>query len=986
MKNDSTSKLKADKVRELISLNFDSRQYFFAKADERWLDWLWKNGLLAEIHKRAPDPTKHTYRTPELDYLNRAADKNAPKVVDIMLEVSSSPEAFNPETIDRFLSICSKLPADQLARMIPKIHGENWVKLMSVFNDPGFEYEKMLTILLNAKDYDNALLLAETILSVRSKGEIKKSPSRVWADNPFYMNALSYTKVFEYLLAVDDAHLERTLAITVKALGETTLLGDRNGEDRAFQIDETYHLFNVDFFMLEPGQGKHYSPRDEVRELAAVAKASIRKLIGNKCADEDFVRRIYDQYIKPLPESRTIWRFQLYVYSLCPEVFKTETREEMFRVFKCKIPGDILSGAEYERLLQACFRTLADADQRAYVSKVIEWFTKSEWPDPGRDILSSILSSLTPGEKQLANKSFGELIPNYTPQTSIGMTYGGAVVSQAPPNTEEEWKKHVPEIVEHLKTDWTPSALIEKYKKDEDFLRPIDADGVADRLKSEMASRQQEFIEHAPLFFDRDTLDPHYTYAFIQKLCDLVREKKLAAGMNFADVFALMNAIAESANTNPFNEKPEDQKGRRWLADWDAVHDAMANLLNEMLGGDNEPPVDFKATRDSFFRLIKYLLGHHDPTPEDEELKTAKSTTTPAGAKGPMVSDPFTMAINSVRGRAFQAMVNFAYRDSQLFPKDRTVKLAPDTRELYEEVLTQEKTRAIMFMFGHYLPSFYFRDRAWMRGLLPQIFPAMPEKHHLYLAAWEGYLVNNLYEDMFFNPEIQQLYARGIALKEEDDPERKHFKEPDEGLATHLALAFMYYGGFDFDHPLFKAFWVDDPKRHGEFVSFLGRMFVSGDNANANELLKNEPRAKERLKAFWDWTLAQYSDRALFVEFGFWINLKKDVFDATWLAAHIKTTLEKTGGALDWDFGLTESLIQLAEAAPKDTLAAMRLRLLEAGVRAKKQRIPFHMDKEWTDAFKILYEDPSTKKATYSLIDDLIREGGSAYWGLKEVL
>jgi hypothetical protein len=44
------------------------------------------------------------------------------------------------------------------------------------------------------------------------------------------------------------------------------------------------------------------------------------------------------------------------------------------------------------------------------------------------------------------------------------------------------------------------------------------------------------------------------------------------------------------------------------------------------------------------------------------------------------------------------------------------------------------------------------------------------------------------------------------------------------------------------------------------------------------------------------------------------------------------------------------------------------------------------MDKEWTDAFKILYEDPSTKKATYSLIDDLIREGGSAYWGLKEVL
>src|ERR1700704_171839 len=107
--NQSQPKLSAERIRELIDLNPDSRQYFFAKADERWLDWLWTNGLLSEIHKNSIDPTQ-LHRTPELYYLDRAADKNPARVVDIMLEVSSSPDSFNPETLERFLWISGKLP------------------------------------------------------------------------------------------------------------------------------------------------------------------------------------------------------------------------------------------------------------------------------------------------------------------------------------------------------------------------------------------------------------------------------------------------------------------------------------------------------------------------------------------------------------------------------------------------------------------------------------------------------------------------------------------------------------------------------------------------------------------------------------------------------------------------------------------------------------------------------------------------------------
>jgi len=35
--------IKREEVNVLISINDDARQYFFIKADERWLDWLWEN-------------------------------------------------------------------------------------------------------------------------------------------------------------------------------------------------------------------------------------------------------------------------------------------------------------------------------------------------------------------------------------------------------------------------------------------------------------------------------------------------------------------------------------------------------------------------------------------------------------------------------------------------------------------------------------------------------------------------------------------------------------------------------------------------------------------------------------------------------------------------------------------------------------------------------------------------------------------------------
>ena len=174
MNSDASKKLDKEQLHNLIHVNPDARQYFYAKADERLLNWLWQNGFLDVIKEKAEDLTGYGYRIPELEYLVRMAEKAPAKVVNIMLAVPISSETFNPEVIDRFSYICSTLPEDQLAHVVQKIRNERWIPLMDAFEHWGSNCEDMFKTLDDAKDYESLLVLAEAVLSVRIKDESKK--------------------------------------------------------------------------------------------------------------------------------------------------------------------------------------------------------------------------------------------------------------------------------------------------------------------------------------------------------------------------------------------------------------------------------------------------------------------------------------------------------------------------------------------------------------------------------------------------------------------------------------------------------------------------------------------------------------------------------------------------------------------------------------------------------------------------------------------
>jgi len=991
-----------DEVLGLISKNFDAKNYFFAKADERWLDWLWKNGFLNVIKQKAEDPTRYGYRTPELRYLVRMVRKKPAKVAEIVSSegTATTEKNFNPEVIDQFLRICSELPAGELKKVISKIKKEKWVKLMSSFNQWGFEYEKMFKTLFDAKEYEAILDLAGIVLSIKTKDEIKKGKNQ-FTENPFYFSDFSNIRVFDYLMKIDDErYIKETFSLLAKKLGEIIKVTGEKGKDEVFEFyDKLLLLYDVnDIAELKLSQSKISIPeRNNIKNLVAVIVSLGRQLIKRNCSKKNFVKNIYKNDIEVLPDSRMTWRLKLFILSLCPKVFKKELKEAIFRLFEVKRYYHKIIGEEYKNVLQKVFPILDKNDKQEYVKKVINYFVKKEQEKEnekedwhlkyGSWILSVICDYLTKNEKKLATEKGFTLKLDYKIRPDVAFKFG-TVSPRGQISQEEFHNKPIDEIVKLLKTKWTPENLQKKDKENDPF-KPLNAEGIGEQLKKDIPARFQEYINKAPLFFERKKLDSHYTYSFLSGVRECIRNnREKVIHINWEGLINLFLKIKKSGEDESFEDEKRDRKTFDvWLVGWTAVHSVMADIIQGLLNEQNgKSIIDFPKYRKEIFGIISYLLRFPDPVPEDEQVETAKSKTKSPEDSDYMVSDPFTMAINTVRGQAFQDFVLFVYQDGKELERKR-IKIRDKVKEVYKEVLEKENTRALMFMFGHYLPSFYFRDKNWIKKLLPKIFPK--EKRDFFLASTEGYLVQSLYKEMFFDKSFQNLYEEWIDLKDTNySNNQKHFKDIDESLADHLALAFVHFLEFDFKHPLFIKFWRrEDIKRQKEFISFIGRHCLSRDSAK--KWMEDNKINIDKVKKLWDWVLKKKLNPKILAGFGFWINPNEEIIKDEILVQKMAETLDKSNGQIDWEYGLIKRLSILAEIAPNETLDIIRSYLLdkEKNLNPNRRMFPLY-NKEIKSALEIIYKNGNKgiKQSITSLINILIEKGSSMFWDLEEII
>lgn len=992
-------------VTGLVSVNSDAKEYFFTQATEHWLVWLWENGLLDSIKKKADDATTSSYRMSELRYLARMAKALPIEVTNIIHAVPVGSDTFNPEVVNQFLRIAGELPASELVRAVEgrnlpeKIRDEKWVVLMQGFNRWGFEYQSIMKTLAEAGEWAGVITTAESVLTVRPATEVKRSELGLLLSSPFYFDHFEHTEVFEYLVQVDAEHEEAALQLLVRSTN-AAIAFHANGDDSKtiFPVKDGIHLFDLDFFTLTPGEGRRISERDDIRELLAAVKVLGERFIYRENNTASQMKAAYTATLGQLLDTSIMHKLRLYIWSRNPEVFKEELATSFNRLFQCTDSYyDIIGGTEYLKALKQSFEIVFSAEEKAtYANNVISYFTKKREENPDENWhggyagrIFSVIAQYVEANPELAERikaSDFEVIPSYEPQPSMMSGVSGTVHPRGPITKEEFAGLPIEDIATKFRTEWTPEEL-RKRDTEDDFLRPLNGEGAGTLLKENLPERFAEYIAKSGLFFEPKALHLHYTYSFFRGIEEVIKTADVST-IDWKPLFATFTAIKDYIIENEVElSKSKRDSSDSWLSGWSGVHMAMTDILHGLLREkEGKTVIDFTSYRSELILTIAYLLTYPDPEPEGEQPESATMLVTDPQDKQKLVGDPFSIAINSVRGRAFQAFAMFVYIDSKQFDKDAKDRLSADVKLLYTEVLEREETRAIFFLYGHYLPTFYFRNAEWTLSHINTVFSTDPNKYHLYLAAWEGYLSANLFEEIFFDEQIQKLYHRGLHIEKELS--RRYYRDPDDGIATHIALATIaYYKNFTFDHPLFVAFWQDsDAKQKGEFVSNIGRLYVASDNDRLTGFLEREGEAKEVLRKLWDWVLENSEEPEVFAEFGFWMSTKRDIFEKKWLAEHIKMTLEKSHGDIEWDHGFTQIIEELVAVAPEAFVSIARSYLLEGAIKKGRFMRPMRYDQQWFTVFSTLYKNSETRTATITLINELIEKGGSDYWELKKVI
>lgn len=965
-------KVKRDELDLILEINSDAKQYFYSQADEKWLPYLINNGFLDILKVKTVDLNTNGLRMPELHYLSRVAETKPDLVTQFICSYRITASNFNPEIIEQFTRTSGRIPARCLKKIVKKIKDESWIKLMKNYAQYSFDYTDMFKTISEVKDYESLLTLSDAILEVRTKKDIQSRKNGYRGEYIFYVNDLSDTCVFNYLIDLPEDYHERSLEILIKVFKKAV-----------YTTGSGYTLMQDDFFKLRLNSVLKDSYGEELRFITASLIEIIRKIFVREDVDKV---SIYNKYFPKLSPNHVSRRLKLFVMSLDPEIFIDKLQIEYFRLFEVKKPITVLYGAEYENSLKAGFRFLSESSKRGYIAKLFTLFSKrsekdTEWKTHYASCIFSIISDhLTDTETLFAKENGFKISHNYKPEPSIGRIRSGTVNSRSPFTFDN---LSVTGIAEKLGYELTPDNLRKKYK-DDDFLSPRDADGVAKELRNDISSRHNEYLKYAHLFFDRTRIAPHYTNAYLQGVKDLLREKKVRLNKtNYSKLILLLSEIKNSGERKSFNNEDIKTEGR-WLSNWDTVHSTIADLIEEIIkGGDKKTKLNFNLNRNIILEILKYLLEYNDPIPEDEKIKTAKQTVKNPRDSEYSISDPFMIAINSVRGRSFQALLHFIYQDST---QSNQKEISEDIKELYIHLIDKEKTRAIMFMFGHYLYFYYYRDSDWIRRIIKNIFESSKKSKYLHLAVWEGYLSNNVYYELFSDPYIQSLYLKNISWKI-SYPKQKFFKDPRKAIADHIALAFVHYEDFGTKHKLIRKFFEEASEEQlAQFIDLIGDSFIRGKNSKLLKGTENLWR-KRRVESLWVSMLKNPKEKSLLRVFGPWIDVKNAVFETKWLAEMTKKTLEATNGELKWDYGLLVSIEKLAKVAPESTLIILEKYFL--GPINKKDRHRYIQDdKEWYNAFNNLYtnQDQMVRNGTKVLMNRLIKDGGSQFWILKKIL
>jgi hypothetical protein len=455
----------------------------------------------------------------------------------------------------------------------------------------------------------------------------------------------------------------------------------------------------------------------------------------------------------------------------------------------------------------------------------------------------------------------------------------------------------ISEIVALLQT-WQPSP--------EPFGEKIA--GLASQLASAVANDPLGFGSAALQFKE---LDPTYVREFIQGLREPAKTRD---AFDWRDVLGLCRWVVDQPRTIPGRTGGLFDQDK----DWSGARAAVVRLL----AAGFESDALAIALRSEAWGILEKLTEDPDPTPEDEAKYFENKNT-----------EPSNLSINTVRGEAMHAVVQYALWVRRSFESvaDRDGLVArgfaemPEVRTVLERRLDSvvEPSLTIRSVYGRWTPWLHFLDAGWFEKNVETIFPIDPGLRRIWDSAWGTYVV--LCEP--YNEVIRVLepqYRLAIERIGEYAFGESHLGNPDNSLASHLLT--QYWRGR-----------MASPREAGllkEFYAQASDKLRGGATGSVGKALLNDPGEVaavviDRMKDLWALRIevARTSKQGAGFEdelkaFSWWFASKK--FEDTWSVEQLLQTLRIVKG-VDADMLVMERLAELCPRFPNQVIDCLML-------------------------------------------------------------
>lgn len=787
-----------------ISKSAANYRYFFERLNSP--SWL---GPLAEKGRFRTPPDKIEVDGgvmfpvwPESQYLARMA-KIPEAQAQVLQIVGSIPETDNIRVHADLLDVALALPAASAALLVDRV--SRWVQ--SLFDSMvSYHIGDLIAHLANGGQAQAALRLANAAFAVtpaaplNNEHEWAPSPEpRAYLDDWNYEEALK--KAIPALIAADGRH---TFAMLCNLLDRAVTLSRRTGDTTGQDYSYIWHT------AIEQDE---QPPRLRNTLISTVRNAA-----------ETIIQQDQAELPAVLAELRTHrWpvfkRIELHllghfasiaageIATLTPEVAAVDgaTRHEAARLLRTAFRQ--LSVATQEDILRFIDAGPAEEDVRRWLQFINRKAAPEEIAQFGtawRANRFALFADQVPAAWR--DRVMAVLAAAGTPRALDEVeTEGGWVGPTSPKSVGDLVQMGPAAVIEFLRTWEAPRGHF------------VDTPEGLGRVLGEIIGRNPTgYAEHAAAF---KALDPTFVRFFFSGLETAIKEHR---AFDWQPVLALAQWVITQPRDIPGRKKAIMEADESWEWTRGAIANLLENGLNQREAQPNQPaqvPIQF-TERERVWAVIEPLTHDPGPTPDHEQRFGGDNM------------DPPTLAINSVRGKAMNAMVAYALwvrheldRLSERAPA--TLDVMPEVRQVLEDHLdvAGEPSLAIRSTYGRYFPWLHLIDPAWAQAAVPRIFPADEALAAYRDAAWNAYLMFCRPYDALL-PVLEHEYLQAVRALASQRQSKKHVHSHNERLTEHV-MVFFWREKLTLDGELLTTFFQRAPDElRGHAINYLGRFLA----------------------------------------------------------------------------------------------------------------------------------------------------------------